>query len=119
LNPGGHVLLDVYSSAAFEQRKETAGYELSPRDGFWSPHRYYEFSNTFKYEQEQLILDKYTIVEADRVRTIYNWLQCFDPDGIKREFTSCGFEVVALYADVAGAVFDPSAPEFAIVARKP
>jgi SAM-dependent methyltransferase len=119
LKPGGHVLLDVYSSAAFEQRKETARYELSPRDGFWSPGRYYEFWNTFKFEQEQLILDKYTIIEANRVRTIYNWLQCFDPDGIKREFEACGLPVAEFYADVAGTVFDASSSEFAVVARRP
>jgi len=119
LTPGGHVLLDVYSMAAFEGREEIARYELNLFDGFWSPERYYGFLNTFKYEGEHVALDKYTIVEAARSWTVYNWLQYFDPDAIRKEFAESGFEVAAFYADVAGRPFDPGADEFAVVARKP
>ena len=119
LKPGGYVLLDVYSSAAFEQREETARYELNLPNGFWSPDRSYEFLNTFKYEQEKVVLDKYTIIEEGRVRTIYNWLQYFDPDEIESEFAACGLQVTEFCADVAGSVFDPMANEFAVVARRP
>lgn len=119
LKPSGHVLLDVYSSVAFEGREEIAKYELSLRDGFWSPNRYYEFLNTFNYDNEKVILDEYTIVEADRVRTVYNWLQYFEPDEIKNEFAESGFSVNEIYADVAGSEFDANASEFAVVARRP
>ena len=43
LEPGGSVLLDVYSLKAFEQREETATYEPNLHNGFWSPHKYYGF----------------------------------------------------------------------------
>jgi len=118
LKPGGHVLLDVYSLASFEQREEIARYEVSLLDGFWSPDKYYGFLNTFKYEKEKVVLDKYTIVEADRLRTVYNWLQYFDPDAITVEFAESGFKVDELYSDVAGSTFDPKAGEFAVVASK-
>jgi 2-polyprenyl-3-methyl-5-hydroxy-6-metoxy-1,4-benzoquinol methylase len=100
LKPSGYVLLDVYSLVSFEQREEIARYELNLLDGFWSPNRYYGFLNTFKYENEKVVLDKYTIVEADRLRTVYNWLQYFDPDEIKIEFVESGFEVDEFYSDV-------------------
>jgi len=119
LKPGGSVLLDVYSIAAFDARQETAGYEVSPLDGFWSPYRYYEFLNTFKYKSERVVLDKYTIIEADRVRTIYNWFQYFDPESIEEEFSAAGLEICGLYADVAGSTFDSELGEFALVAEKP
>jgi len=119
LNPSGHVLLDVYSLASFEQREEIAKYEWNLLDGFWSPNKYYGFLNTFKYEKEKVVLDKYTIVEADRLRTVYNWLQYFDPDAINVEFVESGFKVDELYSDVAGSIFDAKAGEFAVVARKP
>ena len=118
LKPSGHVLLDVYSLASFEQREEIAKYEVNLLDGFWSPDKYYGFLNTFKYEKEKVVLDKYTIVEADRLRTVYNWLQYFDPDAINVEFIESGFKVDELYSDVAGSVFDPKAGEFAVVASK-
>lgn len=114
----GHVLLDVYSAAQFEQRQESMGIELDPLDGFWSPNRHYELSQTFKYEVEKLVLDKYTIVESTRVRTIYNWLQCFDREGLESEFAASGLEITEIYSDVAGAPFDSASDEFAIVARR-
>ncbi|MHC4542859.1 MAG: SAM-dependent methyltransferase [Planctomycetota bacterium] len=61
LEPGGSVLLDVYSLTAFDQREETAVYEADLLNGFWSPNKYYGFLNTFKYESEKVVLDKYTI----------------------------------------------------------
>jgi 2-polyprenyl-3-methyl-5-hydroxy-6-metoxy-1,4-benzoquinol methylase len=81
LEPGGYVLLDVYSMNAFEQREETAMYEANMLNGFWSPNKYYGFQNTFKYKTEKVVLDKYALFEADRTRTVYNWLQYFSPEG--------------------------------------
>jgi hypothetical protein len=118
LEPGGSVLLDVYSLNAFEQREEIAKYEFNLLDGFWSPNNYYGFLNTFKYEKEKVVLDKYTLIEADRTRTVYNWLQYFSLEALKREFAECKFTVDELYSDVAGTPFDPKANEFAVVAKK-
>jgi cyclopropane fatty-acyl-phospholipid synthase-like methyltransferase len=118
LKPGGSVLLDVYSLTAFDHRDEAAIYESNLLSGFWSPNRYYGFLNTFKYENEKVVLDKYTIIEATRTRTIYNWLQYFSPEALKAEFEAFGFTTDMLYSDVAGAPFDPKSEEFAIVARK-
>jgi 2-polyprenyl-3-methyl-5-hydroxy-6-metoxy-1,4-benzoquinol methylase len=119
LKPGGHVLLDVYSLVGFQQREEAAGYGLNQLDGFWSPNRYYAFTNTFKYEEEKVILDKYTILEADRMKTIYNWLQYFSPERIRVELSDSGFEINDFYSDVAGNPFDPRSGEFAVVAERP
>lgn len=80
LKPGGSVLLDVYSRSAFDQREEAATYEMSLLNGFWSPNRYYGFINTFKYDEEKIVFDKYTIVESDRTRTLYNRLLYFAPE---------------------------------------
>ncbi len=118
LKPGGSVLLDVYSLAAFEGREETAIYEANLLNGFWSLNKYYGFLNTFKYQSEKVILDKYTIIEADRTRTVYNWLQYFTPETLEREFYECGFVVEGFYSDVAGSPFDPENDEFAVVATK-
>ncbi len=116
LEDGGSVLLDVYSLTAFEKRKERAFYEANQLNGFWSPNKYYGFLNTFKYEREKVALDKYTLIEADRTWTVYNWLQYFSSEELQREFMECGFKVEALYSDVAGSPFDLGTEEFAIVA---
>ena len=118
LEPSGSVLLDVYSLTAFGQREEAATYEANLLDGFWSPNRYFGFLNTFKYESENVALDKYTIVETDRTRTVYNWLQYFSPEELEREIVECGFTVDGFYSDVAGSPFDSEANEFAVVGKK-
>lgn len=118
LKPGGSVLLDVYSPTAFDQREEATIYEENLFNGFWSPNKYFGFLNTFKYEQEKVVLDKYTIVESDRIKTVYNWLQYFTVDKLKKEFVECGLTIGKIYSDVAGTPYDKHSSEFAIVAQK-
>ncbi len=118
LIPGGCILIDVYSLAAFDRRQEAAGYELNQLDGFWSPNRYYAFLNTFKYGEVKVTLDKYTIVESSRIRTVYNWLQHFSPESIGAELSDSGFRIKNLFGDVAGKPFDPQDGEFAVAAER-
>ena len=117
LAPGGAVLLDVHSVDWFAGVEEQRTFEYSAGDGFWSADPHYVFLNRFKYEAEQLYLDKYTIFERDRTREIYNWLQCFDAASLTREFRANGFEIAEHYANVAGDVYQPGTPEIAVIAR--
>ncbi|WP_446009466.1 SAM-dependent methyltransferase [Candidatus Electrothrix sp.] len=118
LKPGGSVLLDVNSLSAFEQREESATYELNQLNGFWSPNKYYGFVNTFKYDEEKVILDKYTIIEPERTREVYNWFQHFTPEDLENEFVAAGFSIKGLYSDVAGSAYDQKSSEFAVISRK-
>ena len=118
LKPGGSVLLDVYSLNTFNQREESATYELNQLNGFWSPENYYCFVNTFKYEKEKVLLDKYTIIEESQKRIVYNWLQCYSKDSIRIEFEENGFKVEEFYSDVAGKAITSESTEIAIVAKK-
>ena len=86
--------------------------------GFWSKEDYYGFLNTFKYDDEKVILDKYTIIEKARTRTAYNWLQYFSPDTLRKEFDENGFKIEEFYSDVAGKTFNSNSTEYAVVARK-
>ena len=118
LKPGGAVLLDAYSTSAFGRREEAIQYAPNLMDGFWSAENYHGFVNTFKYEAEKVVLDKYTIIRFAHIDTIYNWLQYFDFEQIESEFKEAGLSIVERYADVAGKKYDPMGDEFAIVARK-
>lgn len=118
LKPSGSVLLDVYSLSAFEQREETATYQVNQLSGFWSPNKYYGFLNTFKYDEKKVILDKYTIIESDRTRQVYNWLQYFSAEDLEREFVKVGFFVKGIYSDVAGNPYNQKSGEFAVIANK-
>ena len=118
LKPGGSVLLDVHSINIFNSRDEVAVYELNLLDGFWSPENYYGFLNTFKYEEEKVTLDKYTIIERAGTKVVYNWLQYFSRNSLAKELNENGFEVVEFYSDVAGSAFTSDSPDMAVVAKK-
>jgi cyclopropane fatty-acyl-phospholipid synthase-like methyltransferase len=118
LKNDGSILLDVYSIKGFEKREEKYLYEHMQLDGFWSANDYYGFLNTFKYVNEKVVLDKYTIIEENNSKIIYNWLQYFSEDMLKDEFLNSGFKVKAIYDDVAGSEYSSEHTEFAIVAVK-
>lgn len=115
---GGALLFDAYSLAAFEARDESQSFEAYPEGGFWSKDPYFEFLNHFKYEEDKVCLSKYTIIEKDRTRTIYNWLQYFSIAPLTAEFEAAGFRIEAVLGNVAGGAYDPQAAEFAVIARK-
>lgn len=118
LNDDGCVLLDAYSLKGFEERAETSLYEHMQLHGFWSKNDYYGFLSTFKYEEEKVVLDKYTIIEETNSKVIYNWLQYFSEDMLLNELNNSGFKVQGFYDDVKGSQYSNNSTEFAIIAVK-
>ncbi len=118
LKPNGSILLDVYSLNYFNKKQEQAVYEFNQMDRFWSSNDYYSFLNTFKYEEEKLLLDKYTIYTKKEKNQIYNWAQCFDKEMIILEFDKAGLRIKNFFADVSGKEYNNETDEFAIVAQK-
>ena len=93
-------------------------YQKNQLNGFWSRSAYYAFVSTFKFEAEKVSLDKYTIVEEQRQREVYNWLQYFTPETLGAEARAADLEVTEAYGNVAGAPYDADAAEFAVVLSK-
>ncbi len=118
LKLGGFILMDVHSLNIFNEKEESATYEKNQLFGFWSPDDYYGFVNSFKYEEEKVSLDKYTIIESNRERVVYNWLQYYSKDSITEEIEQNGFKVTEIFSDVSGAPFDQASKDIAVVAQK-
>lgn len=118
LAAGGQLLLDVSSLAAYQQRSEVESCEHLLVGGFWSATDYYGFLRTFKYAEEKMVLDKYTIMAAERTFAVYNWLQYYSLEDFAAELQASGFQVVESYADVAGSPYSAEANEIAVIAKK-
>lgn len=116
LADGGAFLLDVDSAPAFDTVVEQATYGPTLMDGFWSARPYFGFLNTFRYEDERVSLDKYEIVEDGATRRYFNWVRYFTPEELTSELSGAGLGVVEILGDVAGAAYDPAAPQFAVIA---
>ncbi len=118
LKDDGMVFLDVFSLNAYNRRREAAAYEHLLLDGFWSENDYYGFLNTIKYDNEKVILDKYTIVEASKIWEVYNWLQYFSKQSLAKEFEDNGFQIIEYYSDVAGSDVHNDSDVIAVVVKK-
>jgi len=119
LSEKGRIVLDVYSLKAFADKREGSICEKNQLDGFWSADPYFGLVTSFKYDDEKVGLDKYTIVEKGRQREIYNWLQYFTPESLEREVQASGLEIDELYGDVAGNPYIADATEFSVVLKRP
>jgi SAM-dependent methyltransferase len=117
LAPGGRFVFDVSSSALFESLEESVSYEEAHEGGFWSPDPHFVFMKRFKYGTDLAYLDRYLVVEADRYREFFNWIQCYDLPGLRAELNAAGWGVDATFGNVAGDVFDPDWQFFAVIAE--
>ena len=118
LKDDGAVLMDVLTLKHVESAAESSALESSPEGGFWSAEPYILLTNNFVYPSDNLTLGKHTIIEKNRTREIYNWLQCFSRESIEAEFRAAGLKVAELYADVGGSPLTEDSPQMAVVARK-
>ena len=110
------MLLDASSLAAFEAKREAVLFAERLFDGFWAAGPYFGLQYSFRYEEDRVGLDHYTIFEPQRRWEVYNWLQYFDPDSLQRELAAAGLRVVELFANVCGDPYDDDAMDLAIVA---
>jgi SAM-dependent methyltransferase len=118
VDKNGFLLMDVGSKTLYESREPSFTIESSEKDGFWSPNPYYVFHNTFKYDAESLLLDKFTIIEQSKTRQNFNWFKCFDRETIALELQQHGFKVIDYFSNVAGDSYDTKSAEIALVAKK-
>lgn len=119
LAAGGAFLFDVNSLAFYDTWEETVAYSKNMMDGFWSSEPYYGFLDTFRYDEEKVVLEHYLIVERERQAEYFNWFQHYSLESLTAEVEAAGLVVDEAFGDVAGEAFDASLPEFAVVVRQP
>jgi len=118
LAPNGAFLFDVHALPYLASRHDGTRTVEHPTGGFWSAAPHSEIVDTLTYPEERVALDRYTIIEPERTWTVWNWLQAYDPASISETLQHAGLTVDAVLGDVAGRPYDPTTPEFAVVARR-
>jgi 2-polyprenyl-3-methyl-5-hydroxy-6-metoxy-1,4-benzoquinol methylase len=118
LKDDGYIFMDVQTEHWYKEIKEGTSFEIVAEKGFWSPQRHYVFQSTFKYDTDRVCLDKYTIIEKDRILEIYNWLKGFTVSSLNSELEANGLEIVNVYSDVRGMPFSIESDTMAVVIGK-
>jgi 2-polyprenyl-3-methyl-5-hydroxy-6-metoxy-1,4-benzoquinol methylase len=118
LSDDGTLFLDVTSMQHFNDATEKTEYQYIPKGGFWSPGPHHVFKNSFKYERDHLLCDKYTVVENESEFEVFNWIQCYSVESLNKTFEQNGLRIVESFADVAGTPLTDDSRAFAAAATK-
>ncbi|RYH10137.1 cyclopropane-fatty-acyl-phospholipid synthase family protein [Tropicimonas sp. IMCC6043] len=117
LPPGGRFVLDAFPPAGFDAREEGAEIGRRLGDGFWAAGDYVGLRATFLYPEALAALDRYLIVEPERQREVFAWLQYLAPARLAAELEACGFESGPARDAVTGAPWEGGERPYALVAR--
>lgn len=118
LAPGGAFVFDVQAAASLADCVEETRVEENLDEGFWAAEPYVGCHERFVYPDDMLVLDRFTIAEANRTRVFYNWNQFLTPDGVATELARAGMAIDSVVGDLAGGGYEPDRWEFAVVARR-
>ena len=94
LHSGGTFVFDVASIKAFENKVQSTKFDHNYMEKFWSGNEYFAFHKVYRYEDEKVSLDHFTIIEEKEIWSIYNWMQYYTPQTIESELNKNGFELI-------------------------
>ncbi|QNM05350.1 class I SAM-dependent methyltransferase [Qiania dongpingensis] len=117
LNPGGKLLLDVFSMNKFNNFKEQQIWEFCCNGGFWRPDEYAALSGFYKYP-DYVTLDLITIVSKDEIVPYYLWNTYFSGKRLIKEAEKTGFKVCGIYSDVTGKSYQSDSDTIAVLLEK-
>tara|TARA_R110000772_G_scaffold87094_3_gene181819 strand:- start:398 stop:1252 length:855 start_codon:yes stop_codon:yes gene_type:complete len=113
---GGSFVFDVMSTKTLEKYVEQVLVARNHMDGFWSANDYFTIHQAHRYEDENVTLDRFTIIEEDRIWDVYNWMQYFTPESIEAELNANGFDKVEIVSGLDPEEKDDTS--FGVIAQK-
>jgi len=116
LRPNGIFVFDVASMKAFEAKTNNTAFGHNYMDGFWSEKDYFAFHNAYRYEDQNISLDHFVIIEEHDTWEIYNWMQYYTPESIASELKANGFELVDILDGFGADKADDTT--FGVIARQ-
>lgn len=102
LKPGGMLVFDVATEAAFPDKKDRGELEQHPEGGFWSPRNHFCLTMHRYYQKDSTFLRQYAIVSEDDSRYYYLWDHLFTAAELQNDLAVAGFRRVSLAGDIAG-----------------
>ncbi|MGD9934747.1 MAG: cyclopropane-fatty-acyl-phospholipid synthase family protein [Dehalococcoidia bacterium] len=119
LTPGGWFAFDVTTPTLRAKVRQEHGWSAHPDGGFWRSDPYLLATTSHHYAHLDLSVDQYAVFEADGRITVYrNWFRDYDAAAITDVVEAAGFEVVGLYADLAGTALAGEDDWIGVIARK-
>jgi hypothetical protein len=86
--------------------------------GYWSPEPHHVLTCHFKFDEEQLLCNKSTVIEPNRQFKIISWDQCFSVKELESLLESHGFRLLSCFSDITGTTYNDASGKIALVAVK-
>ncbi|MEE4216474.1 MAG: class I SAM-dependent methyltransferase [Xanthomonadales bacterium] len=118
LNPGGHLVLDLYGPGAFDAVSEHLEIENRLMFGFFAPGDYIGIHKTDVYDDDWVSLDRFVVVEPGETWQIFNWAQYFTPERAVEELAAAGFMVSVMTGGLDGEPLADHSKSIGLIAEK-
>lgn len=100
LKPGGKFFFDVLNKKYPVRQAGTKEWEVSEK-GFWRENPYLALTESFYYENQQVLLSQHTVIEETGETDIYRfWIHTFSDADLKEILQSQGFSSIECYDHV-------------------
>lgn len=117
LKPGGKFILDVFTPAFYEEKKDNTSWEMVSKDGFWRSEPYAVLIGQFFYEN-QVVLDQVIVMTETEEKVYYLWNTFFTKESLMKEISPSLFPAMNFYGDVTGTPLSDSGKTLCLVATK-
>ncbi len=105
LKPGGLFVFDALNENIIKNRAFSKNWEIE-ESGFWKDKPYVNFTDSYHYENEKVILDQYTICDKEENIEVYRmWNHYFSDEYIKPELLEKCFKNYERYENFLSGEF--------------
>ncbi len=117
LRPGGTFVLDVFTRYNWEQQSMHNWY-LS-ESGFWRPYPHLVLEQIFGYDEENVFIKQYIVIDDKGEITAYNLRDhYYSKQSILNLMEKYGYHVQDVWSDLTGKDYDESSKCLGIAAKK-
>ncbi len=99
LKPNGIFVFDVLNENNLRQKITQKTWELCPK-GFWRDHPYLILSESFLYEDKNVILNQHTVIDNFKTDCYRFWNHVYTDNNIYEFMTKCDFRKISMYRNV-------------------
>jgi SAM-dependent methyltransferase len=117
LKPGGVFVFDVLTIFNWEQHSSCNWYVSDT--GFWRPFPHLVLEQTFHYEEENVLLRQYNVIDNDgTIKTYKIWDHYYSRETIMKLMNEHGYQVQDIWSDLTGESYNDGTKSLGVAVRK-
>lgn len=117
LKPGGRLIFDVTTREVRKKAGVQNGWYAAD-GGYWRPGPHFVLEQGFDYPDDDIWLNRYIVVDAERVAVYNLWFHDYTLETIRPVLKKAGFEIIKTWNDMTGTPYEEGGDNLTIVAGK-